>query len=90
MAKKPTKKKAPKKPKEKKEVKDPRIEEIYEEWVEFDCPTRGRVRQLVKVKRYKSLLQDSIHVVQSDDKIDKLDQEDDGLGIYSEDEEVKE
>ena len=35
--------------------RDPRIEEIYEEEVTFQCPVRGLVRQKVKIKRFKPL-----------------------------------
>lgn len=34
---------------------DPQVEEIVEEWVEFTCPTRGKVRQLVKIKKLKKV-----------------------------------
>ena len=34
---------------------DPQVEEIVEEWVEFDCPKRGKVKQLVKIKRLKKV-----------------------------------
>lgn len=34
---------------------DPQVEEIVEEWVEFTCPTRGKVRQKVKIKKLKKV-----------------------------------
>lgn len=34
---------------------DPQVMEIVEEWVEYDCPKRGKVKQLVKIKRLKKV-----------------------------------
>lgn len=75
--------------KEKKPRKDSRVEEIYEEEVEFTCPVRGRVKQIVKIKRYKTaIIEDGKHVLVSNDQIDKLEERDDGLSIYSDGEEL--
>ena len=30
------------------------VEEEYDEVVEYNCPKRGKVKQIIKVKRYKS------------------------------------
>ena len=76
---------------EKKKVrKDPRIEEIYEEEVTFDCPVRGKVKQKVKVKRFKPLAeQEQKHLVASiSELVERLDEKDDGLSIYSDGEEL--
>ena len=84
MAKKPVKKK--KKiatPKPKKPRKDPRIEEIYETTITFNCPTRGLVTQKVKVKKFKSLgEQASQGLLLGGDEIDKLEEKDNGLSMY--------
>lgn len=77
------KKKTARKPK-----KDPRLEEIYEDTVYFNCPVRGRVAQKVKIKRYKPFLKNGLEkqTVDSKDLIDKLEAEDDGLSLFAEDE----
>ena len=73
-----------------KEAKDPRIEEVYEETVWFTCPERGRISQKVKVKRYKSLMEQSNqkHVLDSKDPLDRIDADDDGLSIYNDGEDL--
>lgn len=81
----------PKKPKtEKKPRKDPRIEDVYEEEVTFNCPVRGQVTQKVKIKRYKPFTeQNAKHLVASIDELtSKLEEQDDGLSIYSDGEEL--
>ncbi len=78
------------KPKPIKERKDPRIEEIYEEEVTFTCPVRGLVTQKVKIKRFKPLIeQESKHLMTSmSELVDKLEEQDDGLSIYNDGEEL--
>lgn len=71
--------------------KDPRIEEIYEQEVEFVCPTRGLVKQKVKIKRFKPLsTQLQTGIIYSSDSISALEEKDDGLSIYSDGEEPTE
>lgn len=66
--------------------KDPRIEKVYEKEVEFVCPVRGKVKQVVKIKRYKTLGESPIReVARSSDPLMDLDKLDDGLSIYAED-----
>jgi len=79
------KKVEPKKPR-----RDPRIEEVYEEEVTFQCPVRGTVKQKVKIKRFKPATEhDPKHLVVSISELtEKLDEKDDGLSIYSEGEEL--
>ena len=79
-----------KKPKAKVEAKDPRIEEIYEETVWFNCPERGRVSQKVKVKRYKSLIEQTQqkHILDSKDPLDRIESQDDSLSIYNDGEDL--
>jgi hypothetical protein len=83
---KPIKKKQAKLVKEKlpKEKLDPRIEEIYEKEITFQCPVRGLVKQKVKVKRYKPLAeqQQKPIVNAGTEFVDKLEEKDDGLSIY--------
>jgi hypothetical protein len=91
MAKKSTKKKAatPVIAEAKKPRKDPRIESTFEETITFTCPKRGLVTQKVKVKRYKPLgEQANRHVLNSNDAVDKLEEQDDGLSIYSDAEDL--
>lgn len=72
---------------EKKPRQDPRIERTYEETVEFNCPVRGKVRQKVTIKRYKPFSDsEEKHVLLADSALDKIENEDDGLSIYKEDE----
>ena len=67
----------------KKEKVDHRVEREYEEWVEFTCPKRGKVRQLVKVRRYKTLTEEGEkHLLSPSEVLDNLDKKDDGLHIY--------
>jgi hypothetical protein len=42
---------------------DPRIEEIYEEEVEINCPVRGKIKQLVKIKRYRPISQEEVQIL---------------------------
>lgn len=68
MARKPVKKKkkSPKivQPKKRKQaILDPNVEEIYEETITFNCPQRGKVSQKVKVKRYKSRIIETPHII---------------------------
>lgn len=67
------------------EPKDPRIQEVYEETVYFNCPIRGRIAQKVKIKRFKSLIDQSNqkHVLDSGDPLDRIENQDDGLSIYN-------
>jgi transcriptional regulator of heat shock response len=82
--------KAKSKTKPTKERRDPRIEEVYEEVVEFNCPIRGKVKQKVKIKRFKPLAeQQTKHLIASiTELVDKLEEQDDGLSIYSDGEEL--
>jgi hypothetical protein len=82
----------PKKPPaEKKPKKDPRIEEIYEEEVEFMCPVRGLVKQKVKIKRFKPATELDARqrlMISINELTAKLEEADDGLSIYSDGEEL--
>lgn len=73
-----------------KQHKDPRIEEIYEEEVTFTCPVRGIVKQKVKIKRYKQLVTEPGKqlVASIDELTTKLEEQDDGLSIYNDGEEL--
>lgn len=64
----------PKGSKNKKHVfQDPQIEEIVEEWVEFNCPIRGKVKQLVKVKKLKKTVTEQKVFVGAKDIIDEIE-----------------
>ena len=70
--------------------KDPTVEEIIEEEIEFMCPVRGKVKQKFKVKKLKKLIVDSRTAIKAtEDALDALDKEDDGLSIYSETEDIE-
>jgi hypothetical protein len=73
-----------------KERKDPRIKETYEEEVSFMCPVRGLVKQKVKVRKFKPLNQQDLRyrIAPTDELETKLDNEDDGMAIYSDGEEL--
>ena len=64
--------------------KDPRIEEEYLEEVEFTCPVRGKVKQKVKIKKFKSFgeVVKLDQLAASRSKLDELEKKDDGLSIY--------
>jgi hypothetical protein len=66
--------------------KDPRIEKIYEKEVEFTCPVRGKIKQIVKIKKYKTtydvVQKETVRSLDSSIDLDKID---DGLSIYPED-----
>jgi len=69
--------------------KDPTIEDIIEQDIEFLCPVRGKVKQKVKIKKLKKLIIDNRTAIKAtEDALDALDKEDDGLTIYSENEEI--
>jgi hypothetical protein len=76
---------APVPPAEKKPRKDHRIEEIYEEIVEFICPVRGKVKQKVKIKRLKTRLDIGYQAspVPLKDPLEEIEATDDGLAIYN-------
>lgn len=66
---------------------DPRVEEMYETTVEFTCPVRGKVKQRVWVKRFRDNATDfNSQVVATKDPVAEIENGDDGLSIYSEDE----
>jgi len=87
----PRKKSKPKKKSAKKVAVDPNIEEIYEETIEFHCPKRGLVKQKVKVRKFKTRCIDTVDILKAEsDIIDKIEEADDGLSIYSEEDLSKE
>jgi len=81
--------KKPKINKEKKPRKDPRIQEVYEQDVEFVCPVRGKVVQKVKIKKYKTAMeQNGRHILIGKESLDDIEKTDDGLSIYDDGEEL--
>jgi hypothetical protein len=58
---------------------DPNIEEIIEEWVEYTCPKRGKVRQLVKIKKLKKFTVEQKSVMGGSDLIDDLESKEDDI-----------
>jgi len=79
-----------KKPIKKHVNKDPRLEEVYEQEVTFMCPKRGLVTQKVKIHKFKPAAsnENGKHILLSSDSIDRLEEKDDGLSIYSDGEEL--
>jgi hypothetical protein len=77
-------------PAKKRPAKDPRLEEVYEQEVTFMCPKRGKVTQKVKIHRFKPAAtnENGKHILLSNDSIDRLEEKDDGLSIYSDGEEL--
>lgn len=56
--------------------KDPTVEDVVEEWIEFTCPKRGLVRQKVKVKKLKKVVDSGPKVfVGASSVIDDLEKE---------------
>jgi hypothetical protein len=66
--------------------KDPRIQEIFEEEIEYMCPVRGLVKQKVKVRKFKPLSSQVLQPIAAGDPLADIESKDDGLSIYSEDE----
>lgn len=58
---------------------DPQVEEIVEEWVEFTCPTRGKVRQLVKIKKLKKVTNEPKVFMGAKSIIDDLESKEESL-----------
>jgi hypothetical protein len=58
---------------------DPNVEEIVEEWVEFTCPVRGKVRQKVKIKRLKRVTSDQRAFIGGRDIIDDIEAKEDDI-----------
>lgn len=75
-----------KKPTQKTE-KGPVLEKTYETEIEFTCPVRGRVKQLVTVKKYQGQ-DESGHVIDnvrhSSSVADLLDRKHSGLPLQEE------
>ncbi len=65
--------------------KDPRIQEVFEEEIEFMCPIRGLVKQKVKVRKFKPLSSLQLQPIVAGDPLADIESKDDGLSIYSED-----
>jgi hypothetical protein len=64
----------PKGAKNKKHVfKDPKVESVVEEWVEFTCPVRGKVKQKVKIKKIRKVNMDGKMFVGARDIIEDLE-----------------
>ena len=58
---------------------DPQIEEIVEEWVEYTCPKRGKVRELIKIKKLKKVKVDQKVFVGAKDIIDDLESQEEDI-----------
>lgn len=58
---------------------DPQVEEIVEEWVEYTCPTRGKVRQKVKIKKLKKVNTEPKVFMGARDIIEDLESKEDSL-----------
>jgi hypothetical protein len=69
----------------KKPTHDPNVEEIVEEWVEFTCPKRGKVRQKVKIKRLKAMSADQRSIIGAKDMIDDLESKEDDISAIETD-----
>lgn len=66
---------------------DPRIEEIYETIIEYDCPKRGKVRQKVLVKRIKPPAEAALYQVGTQDPMQDLKLDDGLTSTYGAEEE---
>ncbi len=64
-----------KKLKQNKEEKDPLLEDEYYEEIEFICPKRGKIKQRVKVKKYKTVkhLEKTNYILMKSSLIDNND-----------------
>ena len=52
---------------------DPTVEEVIEQWVEYRCPVRGLVREKVKVKKLKKVVNEPKVFVGHQSIIDDLE-----------------
>lgn len=64
---------------------DPHVEEIVEEWVEYTCPKRGKVRELVKIKRLKKVTVDQKVFMGAKDIIDDLESKEEDISALDTD-----
>lgn len=55
--------------------KDPKVEEIVEVEIEFNCPVRGLIKQKVKMKKMKKVIVDERVFVGAQSIIDDLEKE---------------
>lgn len=60
---------------------DPQVEEVVEEWIEYNCPKRGKVRQLVKVKRLKKVKTEQKVFVGARDLIEDIEAREDDISL---------
>lgn len=69
------------KTKNKKNLKeaDTHIVEIVEEWIEYVCPKRGKVKELVKVKKLKKIDIDPKVAISSGDLLEDLESKEDNI-----------
>lgn len=58
---------------------DPTIEEIVEVEMEFNCPVRGKIKQMVKVKRLKKIKSEQKVFVGAQSILDDIESKEDGL-----------
>jgi hypothetical protein len=56
------------------------------EEIEFDCPVRGKVKQKVKIKRLKAREFGDTQIIHAKDPSSEIEERDDGLLIYTEEE----
>ncbi len=73
-------KKVKKTTKLKKQPKDPNVLEIVEREVEINCPVRGKIKQIFKVKVLKPVKVEEKKFIEPNDYIEKI--EDDDMPIY--------
>lgn len=74
--------------KSKKTKSDINVDEVVETEIEYVCPIKGRVKQVVKVKKMKALKPaDKAATANISSLIEDLDGKDDGLSMYEDVEE---
>lgn len=73
-------KKTTKLKKQPKQPKDPNVLEIVEKEVEINCPVRGKIKQIFKVKVLKPVKVEEKRFIEPNDYIEKI--EDDDMPIY--------
>ena len=91
------KKKPAKKKKSKKKVKvkkqkitDPNVLEIVEKEIEINCPVRGKIKKMFKVKVLKPVKVDHRQLIESSDYVDKINDDDSPIYGVTESEEESE
>ena len=62
------------------------IDDVFEKEIEFVCPVRGKIKQIVKIKKIKAVKQNPLAIANTSLEFEDMNSEDD-LSMYEEVEE---